>query len=183
MILRLWHGAASRARALVYRILGVRFEGRCWLRAIEIPRLHRAIRIGDGAALDRGTVLLVTGNPSGAEKIIIGHHAYINRSTIIDASERIEIGAKCMIGPFCYITDHDHAFGGGVDLGSGEFLAAPTRLGERCWLGAHVTVLKGVIIGEGSVVGAGSVVTKSLPANVVAVGNPARVIKTLSTEG
>ena len=179
MIIRLLQGAASRARAFVYRILGVRFEGRCWLRAIEIPRHHRAIRIGDGAALDRGTVLLVTGAATGAEKIVIGRQAYVNRSTMIDASERIEIGAKCMIGPFCYITDHDHRFGGGIDLGSGDFVAAPTRIGERCWLGAHVTVLKGVTIGEGSVIGAGSVVTKSLPPNVVAVGNPARVVKTL----
>jgi galactoside O-acetyltransferase len=51
------------------------------------------------------------------------------------------------------------------------------QIGARCWLGAHVTVLKGVSIGEGTVVGAGSVVTKSLPPDVIAVGNPARVLK------
>ena len=181
MIMRLFQGVASRTRAFAYRLLGVRFDGRCWLRAIEIPRQHCCIRIGDGVALDRGTVLLVSGDANGAEKIVIGRQTYVNRSTMIDASERIEIGAKCMVGPFCYITDHDHAFGGGIDLGSGEFVAAPTRIGERCWLGAHVTILKGVTIGEGSVIGAGSVVTRSLPANVVAVGNPARVVKTLST--
>jgi acetyltransferase-like isoleucine patch superfamily enzyme len=180
MILRLLQGAASRLRAAVYRLRGVQIEGACWLRAIEIPRHHRAVRIGVGVALDRGVVLLVTGGTNDPEKIVISRETYVNRSTIIDASERIEIGERCMIGPFCYITDHDHAFGHGIDPTAGALVGAPTRIGDRCWLGAHVTVLKGVTIGEGSVIGAGSVVTKSVPANAVAVGNPARVIKTLS---
>ena len=172
MIARVFLGLASRMRKVFYAALGVKFEGRCWLRAIEIPRGHRYIRIADGAQLDRGVVLLVSGESSGAEKIAIGRTAYINRATMIDASERIEIGANAMIGPFCYITDHDHAAGSADAL-----VSKPTRIGERVWLGAHVTVLKGVTIGNGSVVGAGSVVTKSLPAGVVAVGNPARVIR------
>ena len=171
-ILRLIHGIASRARTIFYSLLGVKFEGRCWLRAIEIPRGHRDIRIAEGAQLDRGVVLLVSGESGGVEKISIGRAAYINRATMIDASERIEIGAHCMIGPFCYITDHDHAFGS-----ADELISKPVRIGERVWLGAHVTVLKGVSIGDGSIVGAGSVVTKSLPADVIAVGNPARVIR------
>ena len=172
IVLRLLHGLASRTRMLFYSLLGVKFEGRCWLRAIEIPRGHRAIRFADGVQLDRGVVLLVSGESNGSEKIAIGRAAYINRATMIDASERIEIGANAMIGPFCYITDHDHAAGS-----ADELVSEPTRIGERVWLGAHVTVLKGVTIGDGSVVGAGSVVTKPLPAGVVAVGNPARVIR------
>lgn len=171
-LIRLFQGLASRARAFFYRRLGMKIEGHCWLRAIEVPRGHDAIRLAEGVALDRGVVLLISGEPRGAEKIVIGCAAYINRGTMLDASERIEIGAHAMIGPFCYITDHDHA------PGSADVLVSrPTRIGERCWLGAHVTVLKGVTIGEGTVVGAGSVVTKSLPAGVIAVGNPARVLK------
>ena len=125
--------------------------------------------------LDRGVVLLISGESRGSEKIVIGQTAYLNRSTMIDASERIEIGEGAMIGPFCYITDHDHAIGSADDL-----VSKPTRIGERCWLGAHVTVLKGVTIGDSTVVGAGSVVTKSLPARVVAVGNPARVLREIA---
>ncbi len=85
-----------------------------------------------------------------------------------------------MIGPFCYITDHDHAVSPGAAPSAGALISAPTRIGARCWIGAHVTILKGVTIGEGSVVGAGSVVTRSLPAGVVAVGNPARVLREVS---
>lgn len=174
-LIRISQGLASRLRALFYSMLGVKFDGACWLRAIEIPRRHSEIRIAAGAQLDRGVVLLISGEPRDAEKIVIGRAAYVNRATMIDASESIEIGANAMIGPFCYITDHDHVVGSADDL-----VSKPTRIGERCWIGAHVTILKGVTIGEDSVVGAGSVVTKSLPPRVIAVGNPARVIREIA---
>ncbi len=57
--------------------------------------------------------------------------------------------------------------------------ALPVTIGSDCWLGAGVIVMPGVTIGDGTVVGAGSVVTKSLPPHVVAVGNPARVVRQL----
>ena len=57
--------------------------------------------------------------------------------------------------------------------------AKPVAIGNDCWFGANVVVCPGVTIGENSVVGAGSVVTRDIPANVVAVGNPARVIREL----
>ncbi len=175
LLIRLFHGLASRARAIFYGMLGVKIDGACWLRAIEIPRGYSDIQLADGVALDRGVVLLISGESRGAAKIVIGRAVYINRSTIIDASERIEIGANAMIGPSCYITDHDHVVGSADDL-----MSKPTRIGERCWIGAHVTILKGVSIGDDTVVGAGSVVTKSLPARVIAVGNPARVIREIA---
>ncbi len=175
LLIRFLQGAASRMRAAFYKMLGVKIEGACWLRSIEIPRGHSDIRIADGAQFDRGVVLLISGEARGAEKIVIGRTAYINRATMIDASERVEIGANAMIGPFCYITDHDHVIGSADAL-----VSKPTRIGERCWLGAHVTVLKGVNIGDDTVIGAGSVVTKSLPARVIAVGNPARVLREIA---
>ena len=58
-------------------------------------------------------------------------------------------------------------------------MGKPITIGDNCWLGGHVTVLPGVTLGENVVVGAGSVVTKSFGDNVVIVGNPARVIKTV----
>ncbi len=173
-VLKLWQSLASRVRATWYRALGMRIEGACWLQAIEWPVRPRCITLSPGAALDRGITLLATNDHA---RIVIGPRTYLNRHTFIDASELVEIGADTMIGPGCYITDHDHAYDPTGTPGSQPLVSAPTRIGARCWLGAHVVVLKGVTIGEGTVVGAGSVVTKSLPSQAVAVGNPARVIK------
>ena len=152
----------------------MRIEGRCWLQAIEWPLRPRCITLGDGAALDRGITLLATND---AARIVIGPRTYLNRHTMIDADALVEIGAQTMIGPFCYITDHDHAARAGSAPADGPLVSAPVRIGERCWIGAHVSILKGVTIGDGAVIGAGSVVTKSVPPGVIAVGNPARVLK------
>jgi acetyltransferase-like isoleucine patch superfamily enzyme len=177
LIIRIAGGVASRLRIFFYRCRGVKFDGRCWLKQVEIPRQHKAIRLGDDAALDRGIVLLAVGPPRKEYKIIIGARTYINRHTIIDAAERVEIGTETGIGPFCYITDHDHTFGNDDRITSGELASEPTRIGVRCWIGAHVTILKGVSIGDGAVIGAGAVVTKSIPARAIAAGNHAQVIK------
>ena len=180
LIARLAEGLASRLRVIFYRALGMRIRGHVSLRKIEVRRRARCITLEDGAALDRGVVLLAT---SDAARIVIGPRTYINRGTMIDADALIEIGEQTMIGPFCYITDHDHSFAAGTAPAAGPLISAPTHIGARCWIGAHVTILKGVTVGDGSVVGAGSVVTGSLPPGVVAVGNPARVVRTLGTEG
>lgn len=178
MMLRLCQGLASRVRGFIFRRRGVQIAGKCWLRAVEMPRHHRGIQLADGVALDRGVTLLATRD--GA-RIEIGRNTYLNRQTMIDADTLVEIGEEVMIGPFCYLTDHDHTFAAGQAPGAGPLVSEPTRIEARCWLGAHVTVLKGVTIGAGTVVGAGSVVTKSLPAGVIAVGNPARVLRPISS--
>ncbi len=178
MITRLAEGLASRFRIAYYRAQGMHILGHVSLRAIEVRQRAACITLGAGAALDRGVILLPT---SDAAKIIIGSQTYINRHTMIDADALVEIGNETMIGPFCYITDHDHVVTPGEAPGAGPLVSYPTRIGARCWIGAHVSILKGVIIGDNTTVGAGSVVTKSLPAGVVAVGNPARIIKTTGT--
>jgi len=152
---------------------GAYLAGPVWLRAIEVPRQAHRIALGRGVALDRGVTLLVSGPPGGPVAITIKEGVYINRHTIIDASEAIFIGAGCMIGPFCYLTDHDHTFDGAGCPGSGPLRSSPLRLEPRCWIGAHVSILKGVTIGAGAVVGAGSVVTKGVPPGAVVAGNPA----------
>ncbi len=144
------------------------------LRAIEVRQRAQCITLEEGAALDQHVVLLAT---SDRARIHLGPRTYVNRFTMIDADESIEVGEAAMIGPFCYITDHDHSVKAGASPAEGPLVTAPVRLGARCWIGAHVTILKGVTIGDGTVVGAGSVVTKSLPAGVIAVGNPARVLR------
>jgi len=176
-LVRNWQGVTSRLRVAVFRALGMQIGSRCWVQAIEWPLRMRGITLGDRAMLDRGITLLATND---AARIVIGRSAYVNRGTFIDASALVEIGDEAMIGPRCYLTDHDHTFNATEAAGALPLVSAPTRIGARCWLGAHVVVLKGVTIGEGAVIGAGSVVTRDVPAHSVAVGNPARVIRTIN---
>lgn len=112
------------------------------------------------------------------ENITIGPRTFANYNlTALDVAQ-IKIGADCQIGPNVQLLTPTHP----VDpqprrdkLEGGE----PITIGDNVWLGGGVIVLPGVSIGDNTVVGAGAVVTKDLPANVVAVGNPARVVREL----
>jgi acetyltransferase-like isoleucine patch superfamily enzyme len=177
-LLRIAEGISSRRRNLWFRALGVRIEGYVWLRRISIPRQWRNIQLELGVALDDGVVLLATGEARHETKILIRSGTYINRYTIIDAAEDIELGRDCMVGPHCYITDHDHAHLPGKRIHEQPLVTRSVRLGNDVWLGAGAKVLKGVTIGDGAVIGAGAVVRESVPKSAIAVGIPARVVAT-----
>jgi acetyltransferase-like isoleucine patch superfamily enzyme len=176
MLISLFQGTLRRCRQAWFQFRGVRFLGRCWLQSIEIPRDHAGIELHDGVALDRGVTLLSTGGANHSPRISIGSGTYINRHTMIDASEQIQIGAHCMIGPFCYITDHDHGTKIGVPVHQQPLIGAAVVIEEDCWIGAHVTILKGVRLGAGAIVGAGAVVTRSVGSRMIVAGVPARQI-------
>jgi len=169
-------GLRSRLRILRLRMMGMHIGPRCWLRAIDVPRNPWDVRLEGRVALDDYVVLLCTGPRLGHPRIHIHPGVYVNRFTMIDAVESVEIGPDCMIGPYCYITDHDHGTEAGVPLARQGLPTKPTRLGRNVWLGAGVTVLKGVTIGDEAVVGAGAVVTKDVPAGQIVAGVPARSI-------
>jgi len=170
-------GAASRLRGVYYRALGVRMTGPVWLRRIEIARNWEDVLLEKGAALDVG-VAIVTNGPPRTGKVKIGAGTYVNRYTIIDGHQQLEIGRDCMIGPHCYITDGDHGTVPGRLVKLQPNQTAPVIIEDGVWLGSHVVVLAGVRIGRGAVIGAGSVVTRNIAANAIAVGVPARVIRT-----
>ena len=108
----------------------------------------------------------------------IGERTFINYNlTALDVA-RISIGADCLIGPNVQLLTPTHSLDPGPRRAKLE-AAAPITIGDNVWIGGGATILPGVSIGENSVIGAGSVVTRDVPANVVAVGNPARVVKSL----
>jgi acetyltransferase-like isoleucine patch superfamily enzyme len=173
LCLRLVRGVSSRLRNLKYSLLGVRLLGYVWMRGVSIPRSWRDITIEGAVALDDGVVLLCTGD-SKPDKIFIGRGTYINRYSFIDASHSIEVGSDCLIGPGCYITDHDHGTATGSPMRQQALVSNPVRIGNNVWIGANATILKGVTIGDNAIVGAGSVVTRDIAAGQTAVGVPAR---------
>lgn len=112
------------------------------------------------------------------QNITIGPRTFVNYNlTALDVAA-ITIGADCQIGPNVQLLTPTHPLPPEPRRDKLES-ARPIVIGDNVWLGGGVIVCPGVTIGENSVVGAGAVVTRDLPANVVAVGNPARVIKTI----
>ncbi|CAM3353973.1 Transferase [Flavobacterium longum] len=111
--------------------------------------------------------------------IVIGDNVSINNAFSASAITKISIGDNVLIGINCNLIDTDAHPLDPQFRHTGEPHSAPIHIGNNVFLGDNVTVLKGVTIGENSVIGAGSVVATSIPENVVAAGNPAKVIRTL----
>lgn len=110
--------------------------------------------------------------------IHVGNDFYANyHLTLLDTCP-ITIGNHCYFGPDVGLYTPIHPLNPEERLDDVE-MGAPISIGDNCWLGGHVSILPGVSLGKNVVVGAGSVVTKSFGDNVVIVGNPARVIKTV----
>ncbi len=149
------------------------FEGEL-LEALDEGRL----RIGEGTMLEPGCWLTL----APEAEIEIGAGCFLNRNTMLAALERIEIGDHTMLANGCFVGDSAHRFDDPETpvTQQGFTSKGPVRIGSNCWLGVNVAVTSGVTIGDRCVVGANSVVTQDLPANVIAVGAPAKVLKNIS---
>ncbi len=108
----------------------------------------------------------------------IGADTFVNAGCVILDVARVSIGERCQIGPSVQLLTPTHPLDP-VSRGEGWEAAEPITIGDNVWLGGGVIVLPGVAIGSDTVVGAGAVVTRDLPAGVLAVGSPARVIRDL----
>lgn len=109
----------------------------------------------------------------------LGKNVYVNFNLTLVDDTHIYIGDYVMIGPNVTIATAEHPIEPNLRKKAAQF-NIPVTIGNNVWLGANSVILPGVTVGENSVIGAGSVVTKDIPANVVAVGNPCRVLKAIS---
>lgn len=135
---------------------------------LGIPTLHRdadieignksIVKIGSSFSMRKNSVIAARNNAT----LSIGQSVFINRNTIIMAMKNITIGNRVTIGPNVCIYDHDH------DIHNrGGYFCDGVTIGDHVWIGANVTILKGVTIGENSVIASGSIVTKDVPANTM----------------
>jgi len=172
-------------------------------------RRSGAVHIGRGTTIAWRRIKHVAGNSIsiGEDSIIhadisfeeehggevrIGNRTFVGRSHLI-CYRRLVIGDDVIMSWGITIVDHDsHSIDWEKrrddvrDWSRGKknwkhIAHAPVVVGDKAWIGFNVSILKGVTIGEGAVVGACSVVTKDIPAYAVAVGNPARVVRSLSS--
>lgn len=116
------------------------------------------------------------------DHLSIGARTFVNfHLTALDTAP-ITIGADCQIGPNVQLLTPTHPIDPTMRRDKLE-AAEPIAIGDNVWLGGGVIVCPGVTIGDNSVIGAGSVVTRDIRANVVAAGNPARVIREIGADG
>ena len=112
----------------------------------------------------------------GGHHVHLGSNIYANAGLKLVDDTHIYIGDCTMLGPNVVIATAGHPIDPEL-RGRGLQYNLPVHIGKNCWLGAGVIVMPGVTIGDNCVIGAGSIVTKDIPANVVAVGNPCRVLR------
>jgi maltose O-acetyltransferase len=110
-----------------------------------------------------------------------GHHLFMNYNCVILDCNRVEIGDNVQMGPGVHIYTAHHPTDPAVRQ-TGLELATPVRIGSNVWIGGGSIICPGTTIGDNSVIGAGSIVTRDVPANVIAAGNPCRVVRSLAPE-
>jgi acetyltransferase-like isoleucine patch superfamily enzyme len=153
-------------------------------------RPTNVLAIGEGSIIEGSLVFEREGG-----EIAIGCNTFVGPSLLACAT-RIEVGDDVHIAWGCDIVDHNsHAIAwskrkndvrdwyvGRDKKDWSNVVTSPVKIGDKCWIGMNVIVLKGVEIGEGAIVAAGAVVTKSIPPWTISGGNPARVIREIPIE-
>jgi len=183
------------------RILGAVGRGVIFGRGLTL-RHPRKIRLGDGVVIDDLCMLDAKGRSN--DGITIEEGVFVGRNTVlvckdgdirlergvnisyfceIFSSNAVTVGTVTMIAAYCYLMSGGaYDYESPIPLAEQEEFASrgPLQIGPGCWLGAKVVVLDGAVIGTGAVIGAGAVVSRPIPARSVAVGVPARVIKSIA---
>jgi acetyltransferase-like isoleucine patch superfamily enzyme len=146
-------------------------------------RLRGRIRIAGGGHVVFGDGVTLIGNVVPVEfvahpgaRIVVGDNTFVNYGSSISAHELVTIGHNCLLGHYTFITDNNEH-----DIKQHNSLppSKPVVIEDHVWIGARVLILPGVHIGHHAVIGAGSVVTNNIPPNCVAVGNPARIVRSI----
>lgn len=115
----------------------------------------------------------------GGRNVHFGDHVYANFGLTLVDDTHIYVGSNVLFAPNVVLSTAGHPINPELRKNGYQF-NAPITIGNNAWLGAGVLVMPGVTIGENSVIGAGSVVTKDIPANVVAMGVPCKVVREIS---
>lgn len=115
----------------------------------------------------------------GGKHCHFGNRVYANFNLTLVDDTHIYVGDNTMFGPNVTVATAGHPILPELRK-KGYQYNMPVRIGKNCWLGAGVIVLPGITVGDNSVIGAGSVVTKDIPPNVVAVGNPCKILRPIS---
>ena len=113
--------------------------------------------------------------------ISIGNNFYTNHNCVILDGAKVKFGDNVFIAPNCVFSTAGHPIDA-EQRNAGLEIALPITVGNNVWIGTNVSVLPGVTIGDNCMIGAGSVVNRNIPSNVVAAGNPCRVLRKITKQ-
>ena len=155
-------------------------EGFTFMRPWRVEIFGAPIKLGNFvnvvASTDKMVRLAIWAEQPDKGRIQIGNYCLICPGVRIGSAHEIVVGDNCMIASNAYVTDSDwHDIYNRISIGK----TAPVSIENNVWIGDSAIVCKGVTIGENSIIGAGAVVVDNIPANCVAAGNPARIVKQL----
>lgn len=151
------------------------------LRGRARVRTEGTLVIGDRVRFVGHVVPVEIGVDRGAT-LTIGDRTFVNYGVSIGATSSVRVGADCDLGPYVNIVDNDfHRLE--PDRRRERPEPSPVEIGDNVWLATRVMVLPGVTIGDGSIVAAGSIVTRDIPPCSLAMGAPARVVRSLADPG
>lgn len=179
VVLLIFRHVVSRVKVFILSIRGYQVASSVHIgrNAYLFESKKHAIRIGSNSELGFGVRIKAGFNG----KIIIGKNVLIDDFSFVSAQELIEIGDESMIASHVYIVDFNHKYPLTQSkkniANKNGYERKKISIGKHVWIGTHAVILPGVTIGDGAVIGAGTVVTKSISANAIAVGNPAKEIK------
>lgn len=173
---RLAHSLRQEARTAYFRFIGMQIG-----RGTKLPKIYctwpHQVKIGCRCRLEHDIYFHFDGIYTPGPRITIGDRCFVGAGCEFNVRDRVEIGRDCLIAAGVRFVDHDHDISGKGRLLPIEGAHAPITLQDHVWIGANSVILKGVEVGEGAVLAAGAVLTKSVPANEVWAGVPARKIK------
>ena len=145
--------------------------------AYHTPEEQRALMSElTGKPIDEGFALFPPIYTDCGRNLTIGKNVFINSGCCFQDQGGVTIGDGCLIGHQVVFATLDHMLD---PSDRASMVAHPITVGRNVWIGSHATILSGVTIGDNSVIAAGAVVTTSVPANCVAAGVPARIIKSI----
>lgn len=140
--------------------------------------LKRRLLNATGVSVGKNTKIVGPITMGVCGDLSIGDNCWIGKNLCIYGNDAVSIGSNCDLAPNISFVTGTHALGD-HDRRAGEGYCKPIVVGNGCWIGINSTVLSNVTVGDGTVIGAGALVNKSVPADVMVAGVPAKIVKNL----
>jgi len=165
---RIWRLAGLRSRVSGRIPVSTQFDGPV--------HSHPGTRLDLGEHCRIGRDVFFESRDRG--RITLGSHVRLNAGCTLVSYSALSIGDDTLVGEYVSIRDADHGSEPGTLIREQPHRTSPIRIGRDVWIARGTVILKGVTIGDGAIIGANSVVSRDIPPNTIAVGAPARVIRT-----